>query len=91
MKIPVGLARCAETSDRRFSDTPAHGLCVPEGQLVSSGLLAPARARVPRDREPRHDGRGLGIQRHVERRAVPGSVAKLISNVLRNDNIPSLQ
>jgi DNA invertase Pin-like site-specific DNA recombinase len=36
-KIPVGLAECAETSIERFSDTAAHGLCVPEGQLVSSG------------------------------------------------------
>src|SRR5208282_1119898 len=39
-EIPVGLTGCAETSDRRFSDTAAHGLCVPEGQLVSSGQVA---------------------------------------------------
>jgi hypothetical protein len=35
-EIPVGLAECAETSNNRFSNTAAHGLCVPEGQLVSS-------------------------------------------------------
>jgi hypothetical protein len=35
--IPVGLTECAETSNGRFSDTAVHGLCVPEGQLVSSG------------------------------------------------------
>ena len=37
-KIRVGLTDCAETMGDRFSDRASRGLCVPEGQLVSSGL-----------------------------------------------------
>jgi hypothetical protein len=56
-KIPAGLTEFTETSNGRFSDTTAHGLCVPKGQLVSSGhaesfaalnerLLADCRRRL---------------------------------------------
>jgi hypothetical protein len=38
-KIRVGLTDCAETLVNRFSDGASHGLCVPEGQLVSSGHI----------------------------------------------------
>jgi len=39
-KNGVGLEACAETLAKGFSDSPPHGLCVPGGVSVNSGLLA---------------------------------------------------
>jgi len=41
---PVGLAEYAETSAGGFSDRPSWGLCVPEGQFVTSSHIRRALA-----------------------------------------------